>query len=271
VINELREAANELNVLQLLDLVIMRTRYEGYIRDGSETGEERWENIQELRTVAQDYSDEQPPIEGLRSFLENVALLGEADEIADDRPQVTLMTLHSAKGLEYPVVFLIGMEEGLFPHMRSLEEPAQMEEERRLCYVGITRAKRRLYLVHAARRTFHGNTMVNPPSRFLADIPETLWSETGVSPRSYLRREFTPVSGPPMLDPWDSYREEPKGPVSQAFSPGDRVRHKHFGAGRVLSSTMTSDDEEVEVEFNTPKGKVVKKLLVSFAGLEAIE
>jgi DNA helicase-2/ATP-dependent DNA helicase PcrA len=271
VINELREAAQELSVIQLLDLVIQRTRYESYIRDGSETGEERWENIQELRTVAQDYSDE-PPLEGLRSFLENVALLGEQDEIEDDRPQVTLMTLHSAKGLEYPVVFLVGMEEGLFPHMRSLEEPEQMEEERRLCYVGITRAKQRLYLVHAARRTFHGNTMVNPPSRFLDDIPEALWSESGVSPRSYLRREFLPgSSGAPTLDPWDSYKEEPRAPVGQAFTPGDRVRHKHFGAGTVLSSVMNAGDEEVEVEFSTSRGSVVKKLLVSFAGLEAID
>jgi DNA helicase-2/ATP-dependent DNA helicase PcrA len=147
-----------------------------------------------------------------------------------------------------------------------------MEEERRLCYVGITRAKQRLYLVHAARRTFHGNTMVNPPSRFLDDIPEALWSESGVSPRSYLRREFLPgSSGAPTLDPWDSYKEEPRAPVGQAFTPGDRVRHKHFGAGTVLSSVMNAGDEEVEVEFSTSRGSVVKKLLVSFAGLEAID
>jgi DNA helicase-2/ATP-dependent DNA helicase PcrA len=116
----------------------------------------------------------------------------------------------------------------------------------------------------------HGNTLVNPPSRFLADIPESLWSESGVAPRAYLRREFLPGSGP-TLTPWDSVKEEPKGPVSQAFQRGDRVRHKHFGSGVVRSSTLTSDDEEVEVEFSTPKGKVLKKLLVSFAGLEAIE
>ncbi len=265
---ELRDAARELDTLALLDLVLQKTHYEAFIRDGTEQGDERWENIQELRTVAQDYAAV-PPLEGLRSFLESVSLLGEQDEIVDDRPQVTLMTLHAAKGLEYPVVFLIGMEEGLFPHMRSLDEAAQMEEERRLCYVGITRAKERLYLIHAARRTFRGNTVVNPPSRFLADIPETLWSESGVSPRSYLRREFTPVSYP-SLDPWDTVPEEPGMPATQAFSPGDRVRHKHFGTGVVRSSTMNGGDEEVEVEFNTPKGTVVKKLLVSFAGLEAI-
>ena len=267
MIAELRQDAAQLDVLQLLDRVIHRVGYDGYIRDGSDEGEERWSNIQELRTVAQDYADEPPP-EGLRSFLENVSLLGEQDEIPDDRPKVTLMTLHAAKGLEFPVVFLAGMEENLFPHVRSLEDPRQMEEERRLCYVGITRAKQRLYLVHAARRTYFGNTMVNAPSRFLTDIPDSLWNESGISPRSYLRREFTPVS--PSLDPWEIEDEVPQEPVSQAFQPGDRVRHKHFGAGTVLSSTMTSDDEEVEVEFSTPKGKVLKKLLVSFAGLEGI-
>ena len=268
MIGELREAATRLTVLELLDEVVQRVRYQDYIQDDSEQGEERWSNILELRTVARDYADE-PPDDGLRSFLENVSLLGETDEMVDDRPSVTLMTLHAAKGLEFRVVFLVGVEENLFPHSRSLYDPKQMEEERRLCYVGITRAKERLYLVHAARRTYFGNTMVNAPSRFLTDIPDHLWSESGVSPRSYLRREFTPVSH--SLDPWDSQEPAPREPVSQAFQPGDRVRHKHFGAGQVLSSTMTSDDEEVEVEFTSPKGKVVKKLLVSYAGLEAIE
>jgi len=268
MIAELRQAAIELNVLDLLDLVVQRVRYESYIRDGSDEGEERWSNILELRTVAQDYAGE-PPMDGLRSFLETVSLLGEGDEVVDDRPKVTLMTLHAAKGLEFRVVFLVGMEENLFPHARSLDDAQQMEEERRLCYVGITRAKERLYLVHAARRTYFGNSMVNAPSRFLTDVPERLWSESGISPRSYLRREFTPVPRHP--DPWESATDEPKAPVSQQFEPGDRVRHKHFGPGVVLSSAMTSDDEEVEVEFLSPKGKVVKKLLVSFAALELID
>jgi DNA helicase-2/ATP-dependent DNA helicase PcrA len=167
------------------------------------------------------------------------------------------------------VVFLVGMEENLFPHARSLEEPQRMEEERRLCYVGITRAKERLYLLHASTRIYFGNTLTNPPSRFLSDIPEGLWSAESVTPRSYLRREFSPVS--PSTIVFGEEAKAPREPVSQAFRPGDRVRHKHFGNGRILSSTLTSDDEEVEVEFQSPKGKVVKKLLVSFAALEAIE
>jgi len=267
---ELRQAAQNLNVLELLDQVVQRIGYEGYLRDGTDQGDERWSNIQELRTVARDYAGEEP-MEGLRDFLENVSLLGDADEIDDGRPRVTLMTLHAAKGLEYRVVFLVGMEENLFPHGRSLEDPKQMEEERRLCYVGITRAKERLYLVHAARRMFHGNTLVNPPSRFLADIPETLWSEMGVSPRSYLRREYTTPPRASRIDIWNTAEEKLGAALSQAFQPGDRVRHKHFGTGVILSSTMTADDEEVSVQFSSAGGMVTKKLLVSFARLEAVE
>ncbi|GAC1333016.1 MAG: UvrD-helicase domain-containing protein [Chloroflexota bacterium] len=268
MMQEIRGAALQYNTRDLLDEVASRTRYESYIRDGTDEGEDRWNNILELRTVAQDYADE-PPMEGLRSFMENVSLLGETDEIKDDRPRVTLLTLHAAKGLEYRVVFLVGMEENLFPHVRSLDDPQQMEEERRLCYVGITRAKEQLYLVHAAHRNLYGNTMYNPQSRFLEDIPVSLWSESGVTPREYTRREFTAPTR--SVDLWEQANSKAPGPVVQAFHPGDRVRHKHFGAGTVISSSLTSDDEEVEVEFAAPKAKVVKKLLVSFAGLEALQ
>jgi DNA helicase-2/ATP-dependent DNA helicase PcrA len=268
---EFHAAAADLHVVDLLDLVLQRTRYEAYVRDGSDEGEDRWNNVQELRTVARDYSDE-PPAEGLRSFLENISLLGETDDLDDARPRVTLMTLHAAKGLEYRVVFLVGMEENIFPHIRSIEDNVQMEEERRLCYVGITRAKERLYLIHAARRNFHGNTVVNPPSRFLDNIPAHLWSESGVAPRSYLRREFTPVT--PLTTEWSTAAPEPEvAPVpayESAFEPGERVRHKLFGPGVVVSSTRTSDEEEVEVEFTAPSGKVRKKLLASFARLERV-
>jgi DNA helicase-2/ATP-dependent DNA helicase PcrA len=262
---ELREASKAMDALQLLDLVLRATDYESYVKDGTDEGDERWSNILELRTVAMDYSH-LPAQEGLRAFLENVALLGDTDAIKEEQERVTLMTLHSAKGLEFRVVFIIGMEENLFPHGRSLDDEKQMEEERRLAYVGITRAKERLYLVHAARRVFQGNTAVNAPSRFLMNIPESLWDETGINPRDYLRREFSSVRR--VVNLLDRPTAEPRGPAIQRFHEGDRIRHKHFGSGTVLSTVMTSDDEEVEVEFTTPKGPVTKKLLVSFAGLE---
>jgi DNA helicase-2/ATP-dependent DNA helicase PcrA len=270
LVAELRDAATEMNVTDLLDFVLQRIRYQSYVDDGTEEGEERWNNVLELRTVAHDY-DDLPHGEGLQQFLENVSLLGEADDLDEQRQAVTLMTLHAAKGLEFRVVFLVGMEEGIFPHLRALEDPQQMEEERRLCYVGITRAKERLHLIHAARRQFHGVTHTNPPSRFLDNIPESLWTEGGVRPREYTRREWTPVTRSRDLFEPVSAPQAPSEPLSQAFSPGDRVRHKHFGTGTVLSSAMTADDEEVEVRFDSSKGPVTKKLLASFARLEAID
>ncbi|MGH2443331.1 MAG: ATP-dependent helicase [Chloroflexota bacterium] len=267
---ELREAAAERTVLELLDLVLQRTGYERYIRDDTPEGDERWENILELRSVAQEYGDA-PPMEGLRSFLEDVALLGETDELMEEKPAVTLLTLHSAKGLEFRVVFLVGLEEGIFPHSRSLEDARQMEEERRLCYVGITRAKERLYLIHAARRMLYGISHTNPPSRFLHDIPESLLSEDRVTFRNYLRREFTPVRQESMQWAPGPQAAPLRGSAIQRFTFGDRVRHKLFGPGVIAKSTMSGDDEEVEVEFTSAKGPVRKKLLVSYAGLEAID
>jgi DNA helicase II / ATP-dependent DNA helicase PcrA len=270
LMDDLRHSAEEMRVSDLLKYVVDRTHYESYLNADTEEGEERWNNVLELVTVAQDY-DDLPPPEGLQQFLENVSLLGEADDVDEERQAVTLMTLHAAKGLEFRVVFLVGMEEGIFPHTRSLEDPQQMEEERRLCYVGITRAKERLYVVHAARRQFRGITQTNPPSRFLADVPENLWSEGGVRPRDYLRREMTPVRRSFNLVNSEPAREVARVPMAQRFEAGDRVRSKHFGTGTVLSSAMRTDDEEVEVQFNSAKGLVTKKLLVSFAGLEPID
>ncbi|MGH2447286.1 MAG: 3'-5' exonuclease, partial [Chloroflexota bacterium] len=263
----LRTDSAELPVVDVIDLVIERIGYRDWIDDGSDEGEDRWKNVLELRTVAQEY-DDQSAEEGLRSFLENVSLLSETDDLADVRGAVTLMTFHAAKGLEFDTVFMVGMEDGVFPHLRALDDPDQMEEERRLCYVGITRARERLYLVHAARRMLHGNTMLNPQSCFLTDIPKRLWDEQGIDPKSYLRREFTPVSAN-LFDPQPT---PPLAPVEQIFSPGDRVRHKHFGGGTIVSSEMRGADEEVEVEFRSGRGEsVTKKLLVTFAGLEAID
>ena len=136
-------------------------------------GEERWENVQELRNVAAQF-DELEPEQALMRFLEDVALMSDADEYDEKVDAVTLITLHAAKGLEFPVVFITGMEEGLLPHMRSFDDPAQMEEERRLAYVGVTRAKDRLYLLRAFRRAMMGQGSHNPPSRFLKDLPPEL-------------------------------------------------------------------------------------------------
>jgi len=173
LIENLRQAARTLTLSKLLKLIIEKTGYENFIKDRSPEGEERWENIKELFSVTKKY-DVLPPGEALPTFLEEVALMSNHDEVETNKDLVNLMTLHCAKGLEFPVVFIIGCEEGIFPHSRSLIDAWQMEEERRLCYVGVTRAKQKLYLVTSRSRQLYGATMVNPPSRFLDDIPKHL-------------------------------------------------------------------------------------------------
>src|SRR5690606_4905025 len=175
-----QKSSNELNVLELLDFILDKIRYKQYLDDGSQESQARWENVQELRTVAAEFATAGPQ-ESLQNFLENVALVesetksknqtsGHSAPATDG--EVTLMTLHAAKGLEFPIVFMIGMEEGIFPHSRALMDPSEMQEERRLAYVGVTRAMRHLHLTHAQSRALYGSRSANPSSRFLADIPE---------------------------------------------------------------------------------------------------
>lgn len=170
MIEKLRARSNDIKVDDLIDGICEITGYKKYILDGTEQGEMRWENIEELKSVAQKY-------ERLEDFLEEVSLVSDIDNYDASADALTLMTLHNAKGLEFPVVFIVGMEEGLFPHSRALMEPAELEEERRLCYVGITRAKERLYLTHAQSRLIYGQIQANIPSRFIDEIPEELKEE----------------------------------------------------------------------------------------------
>lgn len=173
LMDELRQKAKNSAPSQLLKSIIAKIDYENFVRDKTEEGESRWENIKELFSVTKKYNV-LPPSEALKAFLEEATLMSNHDEVETNKDLVNLMTLHCAKGLEFPVVFIIGCEEGLFPHSRSLIDSWQMEEERRLCYVGVTRAKQKLYLVAARTRQLYGSTMANPPSRFLADIPSHL-------------------------------------------------------------------------------------------------
>ncbi|OGY84298.1 MAG: hypothetical protein A3F54_03845 [Candidatus Kerfeldbacteria bacterium RIFCSPHIGHO2_12_FULL_48_17] len=168
--------AETLNPVEILDMVAKLTGYKDMLIDGSEEGEMRWENIQELKTVMGKFSGK-TGVEGLLAFLEETSLVADTDDIDETTNAVTMMTVHAAKGLEFPEVFVIGCEEGLFPHSRSLLSPEEMEEERRLFYVAVTRAKKRLHLLFTAQRTIYGATQVNEPSRFLADIPEQLKHE----------------------------------------------------------------------------------------------
>ncbi len=254
LLNNLLAARGECTVLQLLDKVLADSGYMNYLRDGTEEGEERWENIQELRTVAGDY-DRLPQDTALTSFLEDVALVSDVDNLREETDAATLLTLHMAKGLEFDTVFIVGLEEGILPHSRSLEEPDEMEEERRLCYVGMTRAKRRLYLVHTFRRARFGVQGVCEPSRFLRDVPARLVQGVGRAPARLQ------AASQPEARNHSASREG-------SFAPGDTVRHAQFGEGVVVSSQRRAGDEELTIAFAGKAG--VKRLLASLAGLKRL-
>ena len=173
IIKNCQNKINEIKISELLDLLIKNINYEKYIKDGTEEGERRWENVKELFSAVEKY-DNFPAEKSLSILLEEIALATDLDHLNSSQDAVTLMTLHSAKGLEFSAVFIIGMEEGLLPHSRSIQDPSEMEEERRLCYVGITRAKKKAYLIFARTRKIYGSTQANMSSRFISDIPEDL-------------------------------------------------------------------------------------------------
>jgi len=274
---------------EIVDEVVRATGYGAYLKDGTEEGEERYANVLELRTIAEDYVD-LPRDEQLPSFMEEVALVSDVDEFAEAKPAATLITMHAVKGLEFPIVFVTGMEEGVFPHSRSLDDERQLEEERRLCYVAITRAMHRCYLTFARRRQLFGRTNENPPSRFLRELPDDIelrgeieteerdrWEELDWErgrERYEERRAQRHAAALADLPPGWRGREPTPAQANRAarvaatgetrFRAGDHVTHASFGAGIVVSSAVRPDDEEVTVAF---AGKGVKKLMASFAGL----
>ncbi|MBI3953772.1 MAG: ATP-binding domain-containing protein, partial [Chloroflexi bacterium] len=264
LLHSLMQEAPSLDPPALLDQVIERTRYRDYTLEQPD-GEERLENLQELRAVATEFAGGDPA-KGLVSFLEQVALVSDADNADPSHDALTLITLHQAKGLEFPIVFITGLEEGVLPHRRSFDDPAQMEEERRLCYVGITRAKERLYLLRALRRSGGGQSGPNPPSRFLSDIPEGLVAGARKPAGAAQER----LAGQPWT--WSAARAAEAAPPDSsgppAFEAGARVRHPTFGEGVVVSCEPAAGDQLVTVAF---KGQAaIKKLLLSFARLERV-
>ncbi|MDH5363583.1 MAG: UvrD-helicase domain-containing protein [Dehalococcoidia bacterium] len=254
LIDELMAKSHELNLAELLDEILEHTGYREYLLE-NEDGEDRWENIMELRSVAQEY-DGLATEEALATFLEKVSLVADIDELDEKADAVTLITLHQAKGLEFPMVFIVGMEEGILPHRRSFDDPEEMEEERRLCYVGMTRAKKQLYLLRSYRRSLFGGS-VNPPSRFLQDIPSHLVTTRGLWEQESLGLPAT------------VYSQSPVNSLSTLeLKVGDWVHHSKFGDGVVLDCLPDRGDRVVTVAF---KEAGVKKLLLSLAKLEKVE
>ncbi|PKB67898.1 MAG: hypothetical protein BZY82_01795 [SAR202 cluster bacterium Io17-Chloro-G3] len=255
LINGFMEEAPMLRIAELIDSIIEKTGYRQYLATSNEQSEERWENILEFRGQAVMFQEADQKNE-LWAFLERVALVSDTDNLEETQNSLTLITLHQAKGLEFPVVFIVGMEEGLLPHMRSLDTREELEEERRLCYVGVTRAEQRLYLMRAFRRTLMGGSMASMPSRFLADIPPGLIEPTIPTPIS----QWNPQRSPGRKE---------RSVTITPFNAGEKVRHGQFGDGIVVNCLPTNSDYEITVAFKGESG--VKRLLLSFAGLEKIE
>ena len=270
LITRLIEQSMALDTTELIDLAVERTGYGAMLREDKERGEERMENLQELRASAEQFSgsDERGQ---LTDFLENVALVSDVDGLQGgddseiDADAITLITLHQAKGLEYDAVFLVGLEDGMLPHSRSLEDPAQLEEERRLLYVGMTRARKRLYMFRAFQRRFHGQSGSQTASRFLLEIPESLVTIRDIRGHSRVADRIPD----PMWTKRAASTPAPRPATRSAdeFAPGEKVKHDVFGEGVVVSSSGSGSDTQVTVAF---VGEGVKRLMLSFAPLEKI-
>ncbi len=249
--------ASELDPLRLMDRVLDDIDYHAYIDDGSDEGADRWENVMELRRLASEYQERT-----LSEFLENIALVSDQDTIETSANVPTLLTLHAAKGLEYPVVFIAGLNEGTLPHSRSFDDLEAMQEERRLLYVGITRAKDRLYLVYAQNRSAFGYPDPVEPSRFLDDIPDELLDDT--SSYRVLRSTNLPSFDAKTIQ-WESKRPGTERIINPKYQAGSHVQHPVWGDGMVLSSRIQDDDEIVDIFFENVG---MKRVAASLANLK---
>jgi DNA helicase-2/ATP-dependent DNA helicase PcrA len=238
-------------------------------KEKGEAGQTRVDNLNELVTAAHGYvyvqTDDMPEMDVLSAFLSHAALEAGEGQGEAGEDCVQMMTLHSAKGLEFPLVFLCGMEEGLFPHQMSADDPARLEEERRLCYVGITRAEKELVMTYAEQRQLYGRTQFNPPSRFLRELPETLVEEVRPKVKTYQTayqgNKYRPAEPPPVRIP-NKYVESEVG-----YRVGQRVRHAKFGDGVITASEGGGAHARVQVNFKTAGSKW---LVLGYANLEKL-
>ena len=239
------EAQTDMAFPQLLDKLSRASGYFESLSDGTSEGETRQENVRELLSVAQKFSKDDVNV-ALERFLEEVALASDTDEINRESDAVHVMTIHSAKGLEFPFVFILGLEEGVFPHSRSALSPHELEEERRLMYVGLTRAKERVCLLYTEQRTIFGSTQVNPPSRFISEIPAHLIDEkekavSGMLGKRHFKKTFHrfPVTSKRISLVNEKEKDTPvafeNAVDTENVRPGDMVEHPQFGSGLIVS------------------------------------
>lgn len=307
-IEELKAKKEELSISELIKLTLKKTGYTKALEnENTIEAENRIENLNEFLTVAIEFEEEQVD-NGLSEFLEGITLSSDIDDLEETEEYVTLMTLHSAKGLEFPVVFLVGMEEGIFPGYKSIAEPKELEEERRLCYVGITRAKENLYLTCSKQRTIFGSTSYNPTSRFLNEIPkellegyEEVFESTRTKEKSFTDSNYSWTYGSANNGKVKTYKINGKEPVAVAsnktnsegfifrtaesflnglnkkntndidlsnYKEGVKIFHKKFGEGIITKVEPEGEDLKVDIDFNKVGHK---RLMAKFANLEVIQ
>ncbi|MBR4021664.1 MAG: UvrD-helicase domain-containing protein [Ruminococcus sp.] len=268
--DSLIEKVDVLPLNELLDEVLAKSGYMAYLRGLGDEGVNKIENVQEFYSTVASYTDEaEDP--NLNEFLEEVALYTEADRDDNSDDRVTLMTVHSAKGLEYDNVFVVGMEEGIFPGIRSMDSPEDLEEERRLAYVAITRAKKKLYLSNAAQRLLFGQTQRNLTSRFIKEITRELIekNDNTISLRNQMSNEAVTAVHSSSLQQQLARNKAKSNTKAEAveYTAGERVMHNSFGEGTVLSVKKMSNDSMLEIAFD----KVgTKRLMANFAKLKKI-
>ncbi|MCG0276762.1 MAG: DNA helicase PcrA [Thermosediminibacteraceae bacterium] len=262
LVDEFIEKAKELSIPDLIAYILEKTGYINELEnENTPEAQSRIENLKEMIGVAMEFQKKFPEA-GLQDFLAEIALVSDVDELDENKDAVVLMTLHSAKGLEFPVVFLSGMDEGIFPHSRSMFDEDELEEERRLCYVGITRAKKRLYLTRAWRRNLYGNTSYYSASRFIDEIPPRLIKEIRPGDDTLEEEKSIEVK---KAKPAVPLKPRTKGVLE--LSPGDRVRHSKWGEGVVTAVYGAGENAEVAVNFAS---EGTKRLILKYAPLVKI-
>ena len=263
LLNSLIEKAEELRISELLDKVMIDTGYLEVLKALAEVdGPSKVENLEELKSVVSEYENDEENDPSLAGFLERVSLVSDVDKYDPDEDAVILMTIHSAKGLEFPTVFLPGLENGIFPGQLILTDE-DLEEERRLCYVAITRAKRELIISRAERRMMFGKTLYQPPSKFVGEIPSEYLDEKrsiGATAVNFAKTLGFFAQKKPTV-------QAPVIPEVEKFNDGDRIRHRKFGEGTVISSEQFGRDFKLEVVFDTGEKKI---LMAAFAKHEKI-
>ncbi len=252
-IEEMNQQKSKINLTALIQKIFEKSGYKTHTLDGTDEGYMRFENIKELLTVAKKYNEFENGA-GLTLFLEEVALVSDTDDIDQSKKAVHLMTLHSAKGLEFKYVFIVGLEEGILPHSRSMLSESEMEEERRLMYVGITRAKQRVYLIFARTRTIFGSSQANPPSRFINDVPDELLEYLNILPTNLL----------PKKTKNDHQSTSQSRQLKNTYKDGTRIQHSEFGEGLIISSS----GDTITVAFKTFG---LKKLSASLAPIKILK